>query len=90
VSGEISIDSSSLSTKNAKRDKHVRSADFFDAERHPEVVVTVTDVKWAGGAALAPPLLAALSPISTAHEPPPAGRPSFTGCVQNLQLTGAQ
>jgi polyisoprenoid-binding protein YceI len=33
----LTIDADSLDTKQAKRDKHLRSADFFDVERHPEV-----------------------------------------------------
>jgi len=34
---QLSIDASSLDTKNAKRDEHLRSADFFDVEHHPQV-----------------------------------------------------
>ncbi len=34
---ELTIDATSLDTGNAKRDQHLRSADFFDAERHPYV-----------------------------------------------------
>jgi polyisoprenoid-binding protein YceI len=34
---ELTIDADSLDTKNAKRDKHLRSADFFDVEHHPQV-----------------------------------------------------
>lgn len=34
---ELTIDADTLDTKHAKRDKHLRSADFFDVERHPEV-----------------------------------------------------
>ena len=41
VSGRLSIEAASLNTNNKQRDKHLRSADFFDAERHPDVVVTV-------------------------------------------------
>ena len=40
-SGELRIDAGSLTTKNAKRDQHLRSADFFDVEHYPTVVVTV-------------------------------------------------
>ncbi len=32
---EISIDVSSINTKDAQRDAHLRSADFFDAENYP-------------------------------------------------------
>jgi polyisoprenoid-binding protein YceI len=41
VSGQLVIGAASLNTKNKQRDKHLRSADFFDAEMHPRVVVTV-------------------------------------------------
>jgi polyisoprenoid-binding protein YceI len=33
----LTIDAASLDTKNRKRDEHLRSADFFDVERHPEI-----------------------------------------------------
>lgn len=34
---ELTIDAASVQTKNARRDRHLRSADFFDAENHPRV-----------------------------------------------------
>jgi polyisoprenoid-binding protein YceI len=34
---ELTIDADSLNTKMTKRDQHLRSADFFDVEHHPEV-----------------------------------------------------
>jgi polyisoprenoid-binding protein YceI len=34
---ELAIDAGSLNTANARRDKHLRSAAFFDAERHPRI-----------------------------------------------------
>lgn len=34
---QLTIDAASLDTKNKKRDQHLRSADFFDVERHPEI-----------------------------------------------------
>src|SRR3954470_8240185 len=33
----LTIQAASLDTKLAKRDEHLRSKDFFDAERHPQV-----------------------------------------------------
>ena len=34
---ELTIHATSLDTKLAKRDEHLRSQDFFDVERHPQV-----------------------------------------------------
>src|SRR3954463_12221539 len=34
---ELTLQASSLDTKLAKRDEHLRSKDFFDVERHPQV-----------------------------------------------------
>jgi hypothetical protein len=42
--GTVLIDAASLDTGNARRDQHLRSADFFDAENHPVVRFTSTSV----------------------------------------------
>ena len=34
---ELTIDAASVQTGNPKRDRHLRTADFFDAESHPQV-----------------------------------------------------
>jgi polyisoprenoid-binding protein YceI len=34
---QLTIDADSLDTKQNKRDQHLRSADFFDVEHHPQV-----------------------------------------------------
>ncbi|WP_345969198.1 YceI family protein [Sulfurimonas sp. HSL1-6] len=36
------IKSASVDTDNAKRDDHLRSADFFDAAKYPEITFTMT------------------------------------------------
>ncbi|MPY63242.1 YceI family protein [Streptomyces spongiae] len=41
ATGSITLEAASLDTKNAKRDTHLRSADFFDADRHPELTFVV-------------------------------------------------
>jgi polyisoprenoid-binding protein YceI len=43
LTGTLTFDARSLTTKNKQRDKHLRSADFFDTENHPMVVLTVTE-----------------------------------------------
>jgi polyisoprenoid-binding protein YceI len=45
---ELTLDAASLDTGNRRRDTHLRSADFFDAERHPEVRFRSTRVSEAG------------------------------------------
>jgi polyisoprenoid-binding protein YceI len=40
--GRIDIKSASLDTNARKRDAHLRSADFFDAEAYPDISVVVT------------------------------------------------
>ena len=42
ISGQLTFDASSLTTKNSRRDKHLRSADFFHVESHPTAVLAVT------------------------------------------------
>jgi polyisoprenoid-binding protein YceI len=39
--GELRIDAASLDTKHAKRDKHLRSSDFFHVEDHPTVTFSL-------------------------------------------------
>lgn len=45
---ELVIDATSVSTGNRKRGEHLRGADFFDAERHPEVHFVSSQVSDAG------------------------------------------
>lgn len=39
---ELTIDTASLDTNHAERDKHLRSADFFDVENHPTATFVST------------------------------------------------
>jgi polyisoprenoid-binding protein YceI len=48
VTGRISFDARSLDTGHKQRDKHLRSADFFDTDEHPHAVLTVTSARPAG------------------------------------------
>ena len=51
LTGTLSLDATSLTTKNKQRGRHLHSADFFDIENHPMVVVAVAEAKpLAGGA----------------------------------------
>ena len=45
VTGRISFDARSPDTGHKQRDQHLRSADFFHADQHPEAVLTVTSAR---------------------------------------------
>jgi polyisoprenoid-binding protein YceI len=45
IFGRLDIRAASLHTGIRKRDEHLRSADFFDVERFPEISVVVTAVE---------------------------------------------
>lgn len=42
---EVQIDASSIDTKEAQRDGHLRSPDFLDVEKHPSIVFRSTAVE---------------------------------------------
>jgi len=44
ISGVLDVDASSIDTKHKKRDEHLRSADFFNADQHPKITFATTDV----------------------------------------------
>jgi polyisoprenoid-binding protein YceI len=44
VSGTITVAAASVDTKVAKRDTHLRSADFFDSGNHPHITFRVEEV----------------------------------------------
>jgi len=44
-SANVIIDIASINTSNADRDKHLRSTDFFDVEKYPEMTFVSTGVE---------------------------------------------
>jgi polyisoprenoid-binding protein YceI len=46
--GMMTIQTKSINTNNAKRDDHLRSADFFDAEKNPTITFKSTKVTPSG------------------------------------------
>jgi polyisoprenoid-binding protein YceI len=47
--GVLTIATESLDTGNERRDRHLRSPDFFDVERHPQIAFAATDVSPSDG-----------------------------------------
>jgi polyisoprenoid-binding protein YceI len=45
---QISVDLSSIDTRNGDRDAHLRSADFFDADNHPKITFQSTQISKTG------------------------------------------
>ena len=45
---EVTIDASSIDTKDGKRDDHLRSADFFDVAKYPSLTFVSKEIKRAG------------------------------------------
>jgi polyisoprenoid-binding protein YceI len=45
---ELSIDATSIDTGNADRDKHLKSAEFFDVQNHPKITFKSTKITKAG------------------------------------------
>jgi polyisoprenoid-binding protein YceI len=44
VEGQLRIEADSLDTGNRRRDRHLRSSDFFDAGRHPWIIFAIATV----------------------------------------------
>jgi polyisoprenoid-binding protein YceI len=48
-SAEVTIEAASIDTRDAQRDGHLRSADFFDVEKFPQITFTSRKVEKDGG-----------------------------------------
>ena len=46
---DATVDVSSINTRNAKRDKHLRGPDFFDVDKNPEIKFVTTKITSAKG-----------------------------------------
>lgn len=44
VSGSLTIEAASIDTTDARRDRHLRSTDFFDSDNHPDITFAVDAV----------------------------------------------
>lgn len=49
---EVTIETASIDSNHAKRDKHLRDEDFLDVDRYPQATFTSTAVQWQGADAL--------------------------------------
>jgi polyisoprenoid-binding protein YceI len=45
VSGTLTVAAASVETSNTRRDRHLRSADFFDSGNHPDITFTVGGIR---------------------------------------------
>jgi polyisoprenoid-binding protein YceI len=50
VSGTVTVAAASIDTNNAKRDTHLRSADFFDSGNNPDITFTADGIQASGPA----------------------------------------
>jgi polyisoprenoid-binding protein YceI len=83
--GTLEIESASLDTKLGKRDDHLRSADFFSADKHPNVTFTINSIAAAGdGVAIDGDLVIKGSPVHL-HLPVTVGGDGG----ERLQLTAS-
>jgi polyisoprenoid-binding protein YceI len=48
VSGTITVAAASIDTGNTRRDKHLRSADFFDSDNYPDITFTAEGIRPSG------------------------------------------
>jgi polyisoprenoid-binding protein YceI len=46
---EVTVDAASINTREAQRDQHLRSADFFDVEKYPSLTFISKRIEGSGG-----------------------------------------
>ena len=52
ATGTLLVAAASVDTRNTKRDIHLRSADFFDSDNHPDITFTADDIQASGQGAM--------------------------------------
>lgn len=45
ITGGVAVAAASINTKNARRDTHLRSADFFDSDHNPDIVFHTDSIR---------------------------------------------
>src|SRR5690242_6889788 len=50
LTATVTVDAASIDTKNKKRDAHLRSADFFEVDKHPDITFRLDGLKPAADA----------------------------------------
>ncbi len=48
VSGTLTVAAASIDTSNTRRDRHLRSADFFDSNNYPDITFTAETIRPSG------------------------------------------
>jgi len=48
VSGTLRVAAASIDTKNTRRDKHLRTADFFDSASYPDITFSADGIRLSG------------------------------------------
>jgi polyisoprenoid-binding protein YceI len=48
ATGTIQVAAASVDTRNTRRDTHLRSADFFDSDNHPDITFSADDIRPSG------------------------------------------
>lgn len=48
ATGTLLVAAASIDTQNTKRDTHLRSADFFDSDNHPDISFSADDIRPSG------------------------------------------